>query len=324
MASDSKTQPKIVIKKAAAAAIVTSANLPPDLAKRLDTSKKFVLHPHVSAVKANDALLLGYLRSIYTARKPLETTYPAAAAFPNLKVPNSIEQGTRTLADALVDTMRKKNANPGILFGFLISVDGKEAHGVIKADLDDEARFHFESSASNTWTLSAVRDILPPPKTAYAKFVIAPQPTGTGAAGVRDMTDSTAAADYFLEALELVVPRASGTQAVIAQAAIDAGYTHAQVRSAFNEMAESTPVETVLKDYFPEIPKKRQARLVGTPVRPMKQVLKNDPYLRVYRTTSPHFELVVDEQVDVQVEGRTITVRLPQESDPVVERTRVR
>ncbi|MCA1705665.1 MAG: hypothetical protein LC808_21365, partial [Actinobacteria bacterium] len=269
-------------------------------------------------------LLLGYLRSIYTTRRPLETTYPAASAFPNLKVPKSVEQGTRTLADTLADTMGKKNANPGILFGFLISVDGEEAHGLIKADLDDEQRFHFESSASNTWTLSAVRDILPPPKTAYAKFVIAPQPTGTGTAGVRDMTDTTAAADYFLEAVELVVPRTSGTQAVIAQAALDAGYTHTQVRSVFSEIAESTPVETVIKDNFPKIPGRRQAHLTGTTVRPMKQVLKNDPYLRVYRTAKPHFELVVDDQVDVQVEGRTITVRLPQESDPIVERTRMR
>lgn len=319
-----KPPPKVVIKEAAAAAIVTSANLPPDLADKVDTSKKFVVHPHVSAVSTNDALLLGYLRSIYSTRQPLETTYPDAAAFRTLKAPESVEQSTRALAERLVDTMGKKNANPGILFGFLIVVDGKEAHGVIKADLDDEQRFHFETSASNTWMLSAVRDILPPPKTDYAKFVIAPQPTGTGVAGVRDITDTTAAADYFLEAVELVVPRTSGTQAVVAQAALDAGYTHAQVRSAFKELAESTPVETVIKELLPKIPEKRQARLVGTAARPMKEVLKNDAYLRVYRTRKPRFELLVDDQVEVKVEGRTITVTLPQHSDPVIEQTRTR
>ncbi|MCA1695880.1 MAG: hypothetical protein LC749_14745 [Actinobacteria bacterium] len=319
-----KTAPKIVIKKAAAAAIVTSANLPAALTDKVDTSTKFVVHPHVAIVSTNDALLHGYLRSIYSTRKPLETAYPAAAAFAKLKVANSVEQCTRTLAQALVETMGKKNANPGILFGFMIGVDGQEAHGVIKADLDDEQRFHFESSASNTWTLSAVRDILPPPKTEYAKFVIAPQPTGTGAAGVRDMTDTSAAADYFLEAVELVVPRTSGTQAAIAQAALEAGYTHEQVRSVFDGMEESTAVETVIQNDFPKIPQKRQARLIGTAARPMREVRKNDPYLRVYRTTRPRFELVVDDQVEVQVEGRRIIVTLPQDSEPLIQQTRIR
>lgn len=321
---NTRPAPKIVIKKASAAAIVTFANLPPDLASQVGAEAKFVVHPHVSDVASDDALLLGYLRSIYSSRKPLETAYPAATRFPELAVVAKVPPATRAIASDLAASMGKKNANPGIVFGFSIEVDGVEAHGIIKADLDDEQRFHFVSSAANTWTLSAVKDILPPPKTDWAKFVIAPQPRGTGAAGVKDLTDTSAAADYFLEAVELVVPRASGTQAVVAQAALEAGYSHEQVQRVFSEMAASAPVEKVINDHFPDIPERRRPKLVGTASRPMTAVLKDDPYLRVYKTTSPRFELVVDQDVQVKIEGRTITVTLPQDSGPLIQQTRLR
>jgi hypothetical protein len=40
------------------------------------------------------------------------------------------------------------------------------------------------------WSLSAARELLPHPRTEFAKFVIAPQPNGMSAAGIRDTTDA--------------------------------------------------------------------------------------------------------------------------------------
>jgi hypothetical protein len=154
--------PKISIRKAAAAAIVTAANLPAPLCDQIDTSKKFVVHPYTAPVERDNPLLMGYLRSIYQGQQPVPTPYPAAAAFSQLTTAADVARATPSLAASLAESMSRKNANPGILFGFLLDLDdGTHAHGVIKADLDDEQRFHFVTEEDGAWTLSAVQDILP-------------------------------------------------------------------------------------------------------------------------------------------------------------------
>lgn len=194
--------PPFKIKSAAAAAIVTTANLPESLRALIEADQKFVVHPHVAKVSGSDTLLIGYLRMIYAGRRSLGAAYPSGP-YARLAAAGSLRAATTELAGALAEQMSRRNANPGILFGFLLGLEtGDEAHGVIKADLDDEQRFHFQSTGGDTWSIDAVRELLPPPRAEYAKFAIAPQPLGDAAIGVHDVTNSASAADYFLGALE--------------------------------------------------------------------------------------------------------------------------
>lgn len=325
MAPRTKIEQKITIVEATAVAIVTSAKLPANVAEKVDTSQKFVVHPHVIHVPNDSALLSGYLQTIYSRTGHVGTALPASSSFTALGKKGKVEAATRRVAAAMTTSMEKKSANPGILFGFLIELeDGSRAHGLIKADLDDELRFHYQTEPGGAWTLAEVSEMLPPPRSNWSKFAIAPQPNGTGAAGIRDITDSTSAADYFLQAVELVVPRTTGTQAVVAQAALASGYSHAEVRKELKSLRADTPVADVVSTKFPKIPERRAAALKGTAARPMTVVMKDDPYLRVFSTKRPFFELVVDDSVEVTVEGKTVTVTLPADSDPIVPGTRVR
>src|SRR5260221_9035291 len=121
--------------------------------------------------------------------------------------------------------MSKKRANAGILFGFLIErSDSSKAHGLIKADLDHEQRFHMTTAADGVWSYSEVSELLPHPRTEFAKYVIAPQPNGVGKAGIRDTTTDEGAA-YFLAAVDLSDPKTRGTLAVVASLAFKAGIT---------------------------------------------------------------------------------------------------
>lgn len=313
----------IKIIEATAVAIVSSGKLPDEVAALVDTSQKFVVHPHVIHVPSDSPLLGGYLQTIYSRQRHLATGYPGSSSFANLGEAGKVDAATRRVAAAMALSMEKKRANPGILFGFLVELeDGTGAHGLIKADLEDELRFHYQTEPGGAWTLTAVSQMLPPPKTDWAKFAIAPQPNGEAAAGVRDISDTISAADYFLEAVELVVPRTSGTQAAFAQVALQSGYSDMEVRRKLRGMKQDTPVEELAATGFPKIPERRVAALKGTPTRPMTVVLREDPYLRVYSTKRPRFELVVDDAVDVKVAGRVITVTLPADSDAIEYGTR--
>lgn len=306
------------VKSGAAAAIVTTANLTEEQrATVADPSRKFSVHPHIATITAGEALLRGYLEVIYTGeRVSLGAEYPTAGRFSQLASLTTVAEATRLLAEAMAEPMSARNANPGILFGFLLELaDGSEAHGVIKADLDDEQRFHFRAGADNSWSIDEVRDILPPPRAKFAKFAIAPQPLGAGPVGVHDKTDLSSAADYFLTALGLSVPRTKGTQAAVAREALAAGYSHTAVRNTMKTVTADTPVDDFVEEKFPEIPDTRRATLRGSASRPMPVVREDDPYLMVYRTKNPHFELVVDVSVDVDVQGNVITITLPEGSD---------
>ncbi len=310
------------IKSGAAAAIVTSGNLSERLLAKVDAREKFVVHPHVASVSGQDTLLNGYLRTIYGRGKSLGAAYPAGG-FTQLATGSTVEDATRELAIALAMQMSKRRANPGILFGFLLDLgSGDNAHGVIKADLDDEQRFHFELTGGDTWSIDEVRELLPPPRAEYAKFAISPQPGGDAEIGVHDVTDAASAADYFLGALGLTVARTRGTQALIAQAALTAGYPPNVVRSAFRDLREDRPVEQFVAEVFPEIPEKRRRSLAGSSTRPMPSVLAGDPYISVYWTRSPYFRLEADGSVNVEISGRVVTVTLPENSDPIEFRAR--
>jgi hypothetical protein len=301
------------VVKAVAAAILTFGSLPANIAAQvLTTDQKFVVHPHVADVATNDRLLLSYLRSIYTSPPALQTAYPAAQAFAQLNSSDSLKSATRSLADALAVEMSRRNANAGILFGFILRrSDGSEPHGVIKADLDDEERFHMEVAADGSWTWDSVSDLLPHPRTEFAKFAIAPQPGGVGLAGIRDVVEKDAAVAYFLAALKLSVPKTSGTQTRVAAAALKAGYTLGEITTAFRSLTTETPVEDFVREQFPRVPDTEVNRLPGRPERPMLRVLPQDPFLRIYKTRRPRFQLIVDETVGVEIAGRVITVRLP-------------
>ena len=208
--------------------------------------------------------------------------------------------------------MSEKNANPGVLFGFILRrSDGSQPHGVIKADLDEEERFHMVVTTDGQWTWDAVSELLPPPRTQFAKFAIAPQPGGVGATGIRDIVDNEAAAAYFLTALKLSVPKTTGTQARVATLALKAGYGGERIDEAFAGLTAEVTVEDFVHEHFPEVPDKEVERLAGRAERPMPMVMPRDSYLRVFRTRSPRFELVVDETVGVRINGRVITITLP-------------
>lgn len=197
------------------------------------------------------------------------------------------------------------------------------AHGVIKADLDDEQRFHFQSAGDNTWSIDTVRELLPPPRASYAKFAIAPQPVGDAAVGIHDVTNSSSAADYFLGVLGLTVPRERGTQSLVAQAAVDAGYSPDEVRSALSEMDQDRRLDELVNDKFPDIPEAKRQKLRGSPNRPMPMVLANDPCIWIYKTRNPHFKLEIDKSVDISINGRVITVTLPEDSDDLEYRAKM-
>lgn len=312
-----QSEPKIVVIRAAAAAIVTARNLSNGLKKNVDQSKKFVVHPHVADVGADDALLRAYLRRIYTAKKSVEASAASNGDFDRLAKPSTVAPATKAIAEAMAEEMAKKNATPGILFGFSLKVDGAKAHGIIKADLDDEQRFHFITNPNGEWSLGEVKDILPPPSIDYAKFAIAPQPGGTGSLGVLDVTQKGTAADYFLSATLLQVPRVKGTKAAVAQVAARSGYDHDEIHERLQEITEDAPVADVIRDKFPDVPLAEVERLEGSTARPMPTVIADDHYVRTYKTARPLFELRVDDDVTVVVNGRVVTVTLPSGSDEI-------
>jgi hypothetical protein len=308
-----------------AAAIISSAGLPANLAAEVpNRNQKFVVHPHIARVDTQDKLLVGYLRSIYSDRPALQTVYPNVAAFAELATPDPVQKATAAIADAMATEMSRKHANPGILFGFVLRrSDDSQPHGIIKADLDEEERFHMIVDADGRWGWDAVSELLPPPKAQFAKFAISPQPGGVGPTGIRDVVDNEAAAAYFLAALNLAVPKTSGTQARVATVALKAGYTVDEVRDVFEGLTDEVDIDVFVADNFPDIPEKEAKRLAGRPERPMPRVVPRDPFLRVYKTRSPRFELVVDETVSVVINGRTVTVTLPP-GDPIEPTARER
>lgn len=314
--------PDVKVVKAFAAAIVTFASLPDELAARVGTGdQKFVVHPHVATVPTNDKLLLGYLSQIYGSAPPLATDYPGGDLFKQLADTGTIRSATKDLAASLAVEMSKKRANAGILFGFLLErSDGSKAHGLIKADLDHEQRFHMTTSDDGAWSYSEVSELLPHPRTEFAKYVIAPQPNGVGKAGIRDTTTEEGAA-YFLAAVDLSVPKTRGTRAAVAREALKAGYTHDEIANALESVTEPTPVADVAREHFPRIPEKQAERLAGRPERPMPHVMPDDPFIRTFKTKSPYFELAVDESVTVSINGRVVTVTLPP-GDPITPGTR--
>ena len=290
-----------------------------DAAEVLPPEERFGVHPHVEKVGVKDPLLLGYLGHIYDGTRSVRTPYPTSESFASLASRTNVRDATREIAGSLALSMSRKRANPGILFGFLIALDGgEEAHGLVKADLDREQRFHFASRGDGSWSLAEVHDMLPPPKTQYAKFVIAPRPTGEGAAGIRDLqTAPSAAADYFLAAVGLVVEQTKGGKAALANEAYASGYSDAQIAAGFDDLREVTPVADVVERYFPDIPATRVKSLQGSPTRPLRVIRPDDQYQKVFRTRKPRFELRVDASVDVKIDGRVITVTLPPDSDKI-------
>ena len=124
-----QNQPKIQVRKAHAAAIVSSANLPATLGANVDTSQKFVVHPRLASVSADSPLLLGYLRHIYSARRPLATAYPAVAAFGRLQerktvAPATQNLGSRWSGSALVNLNELRLAGVELLDGWQPSLRG--------------------------------------------------------------------------------------------------------------------------------------------------------------------------------------------------------
>ena len=314
---------------AAAAAILTTKHLTDEHRAGLGDQRYFV-HPHIARLSNDERALISYLEDIYSAdrKAPIDAAIPQGPngeAFKRLNDPAKVAAVTAEIAERLQSAMESKAAKPGILFGFALELDGdQKGYGIIKADLEDDQRFFLEIGRNNTWSLSQVQDILPPPQTKFAKYAISPRPRQPGAVGIRDtQAEPDSAADYFLHAAGLVVPRRSGTKRAVAHAAKRSGYDDRYIREILSDIKTDTPITEVIERSFGDIPDIRRERLRGSVERPMNTVVANDPYYRKYYTRNPRFELIVDESINVTIEGRTITVELPGSAD-IVDHTYIK
>ena len=311
-----------VIAAAAAAILTTKHGL--DEERQEHGDQHFLVHRHIERLSARDPVLISYLAEIYSwdRKAPIDAPTPQGpngTAFTQLADPTDVAATTAEIAKNLKETMESTSAKSGIVFGFTLELMNHQyGYGVIKADLEDDKRFFLSVGSDATWSLSQVRDILPPPQKKFAKYAISPRPRQPGVVGIRDkQADPDSAADYFLHALGLVVPRRSGTKLALAHAAMRSGYDDSIIHENLSQIRTDTPVTTVIERSFPNIPDSRRERLRGSAERPMMNIVADDPYCRKYYTSNPRFQLIADESVSVTVEGKTITVRLPADADPI-------
>lgn len=297
--------PKRVLA-AAAAAVVYLEDLPEGQPPEEETSgsTRFAVHPHIEPVADDDPVLLGYLAAIYANDTSVPSEYPDSPDFRALEDKDRIKEATRALASELAEKMGRKNAARGIVFGCLFeTADGTVAHGIVKVDLDASQRFHFSRQPGEGWSLEEVRDILPPPKRHYAKFVIAPQPGGDGAIGVRDENaNKESAAEYVLEAFGITVPKTSGTKSRVGVHALRSGESIEKVHEVLQEVTEDRPTEDVLAK-FGKKSQEHADRVKGAGRRPMPEVKADDPYLRIFRSRDPHLLVEAGPEVTVTREG---------------------
>lgn len=314
-------QPRIIAGAAAAVVFVT------DVDERLrpeDASDRFMVHPHVEDVSADDPALLGYLAEVYEQPTSIGAEYPSLLTFAELREAADVGEATRAMAEALARAMASKSANRGILFGCLLELaDGSRAHGIIKVDLDQAVRFHFSADNTGGWSLDEVRDMLPPPKQNFAKYVIAPQPGGDRPAGIRDENSrADSAADYLLEAVGLVVPRLSGTKARVGNEALRSNVSVEAVHRGLSDVTEDTNTTDVFARHFDGVGDDAVARAAGSETRPMPRVVADDPYVRVYETRRPKFKLEVGPEVEVERQGNRLIITLPADADDIEIRLR--
>lgn len=310
--------PRVV--RAAAVAILPTSSLSDEEREQIG-GQRFMLHPHVAEVAPNEPALTTYLADIYDndTKVALDAPAPTSAEFRALAVKDSVPEATRDVAEALRVAMEPKNANAGIVFGFLLTTEDRgPAYGIIKADLEDQQRFFMDVKVGDEWTISSVRELLPPPQTKYAKYVICPRPVLAGAAGIRDVqAEAGSAASYLLSAIGIILPRSSGTKQAVATAAKRAGYDAIHVRRELSRVSTDSPIDDVIDRSFPDISPESRASLKGQPERPLHTVLADETFATTWFTRSPRFSLTADESVQVQVSGRTVTVTLPEGHDPI-------
>ena len=308
------------IVAAAAAAILTTKYLP-DEQKDDFPDQRYFVHNHIAPIGENEPALIRYLEDIYdpNTRLSIAVSTPSSSDFHGLREAAQVVEATRRIAEQLRRNMESKNANPGILFGFLLAIeDEMPAYGVVKADLEDHERYFLDMTSSSQWTIESVTDILPPPQAKYAKFAISPRPRATGQIGIRDtQADPDTAANYFLSAIGVEIPRTSGTKLAVAQAAKRSGYDNQTIRHNLGNVVVDTPLERVMEDSFPDVSDQDRKRLEGPPERPMTIVLADDPFLTTWYTRETTFKLTVDENVEVDINGRVVTVTLPEDHEPI-------
>ena len=316
------SKPRVVA--AAAAAVLTTKYVDEAQRELLDEGQRYFVHPHVATLRPDEAALASYLDDIYDARHavPLDVASPVGSSgetFMALAAAGDIASSTEAVAQKLCDAMQPKSAKPGILFGFALDLGGSKAgYGIVKADLEEEERFFLQIGEGETWSIGQVDELLPPPQTKYAKYAISPRPRAPGAVGIRDnQADADSAADYFLAAVGLVVPRRRGTKYAVASAAKREGVGDATIRAALASVQTDTPVDDFVDEFFGDQADAIKGALPGTPERPLLSVVADDEYARKFWTQNPRFELIVDETVEVTVSGRTVTVVLPDGADPV-------
>lgn len=282
---------------------------------------KYFVHPHVAKVGSEESALSSYLYEIYTGNSAsvATTQLPKSPAFTRLQHENLVQDATREIAEELRLCMEKVRANAGVVFGFLLRLSNEtRAFGLIKADIEDDRRFYMDLTKSSQWTIGQVDDLLPAPRAHYAKYVIAPQPRGSGTVGIRDtQAQRSAAAAYLLKAIGATMPRNEGTKATVAREAADAGYRPPEIRRVLSDLAEDTPTVELIEKEFPEIEPAALARLQGTQERPMPIVRAEEPLITTWSTRHPSFELKVDASVNVTIDKNVVTVTLPANHDEI-------
>lgn len=312
--------PKIVTA-AAAAILLTDFDQVDEQGEPIDT--KYHVHPHVAIARLNEPALLRYLEDIYSSGSTsIEMAQePASAAFRSLEASTDVTTETRQIADDLCARMQSTNARAGIVFGFRLKLnDGTSAFGIIKADIEDNRRFHLNLDRPQ-WTIESVSEVLTLPSDKYAKFAISPQPLGSGVVGIRDrQAQSDSAAAYFLSALGVAMPKTEGTKLAVAQTALRAGRSHDEIRVALSDLEEDVAPREFVESWIPDIDDSEIEKLEGPEERPMPAIRASEPLVTEWHTTEPYFSLRADASVTVAIEGNRITATLPDDHGDISER----
>ncbi|MEM8924103.1 MAG: hypothetical protein AAGD35_11435 [Actinomycetota bacterium] len=297
----------IQLMAGAAAAVVYESDLIDDGGTQSTTS--FAVHPHIEEVDKHDPVLLGYLESIYAGRNSIGAADPAADEFNLLSESELVTQATEEIAGQLAHQMTGRKANRGIVFGFLTRVnDSFDSYGIIKIDLNENKRFHFDHREESGWSLVEVRDMLPPLREQHAKYVISPQPNGTARVGVRDESSGQASgARYLLDALGLVIPRTTATKLAVGKAALKAGVdietTHDRLRKLETDTTLRNTVDLIWPDSDDGLRDEAVEKLAGPPHRPLEVVQAKERLIRVYKSRNPYLLIEADEDVEIRREG---------------------
>ena len=109
----------------------------------------------------------------------------------------------------------------------------------------------------------------------------------------------------------------------MARVALRHGHTPDEIDQKLKSITKDTPVREVFDSYFDRVPDNQVEKALGTESRPVTHIRADDPYIRIWSATSPHFLLEAGDGVTVERTGETeFRVVLPSDATGLTYRTR--